>query len=66
MAIWMQIRFLLRSICWLEPLDEAEQLSHEFKHPFKDRWGTWHYKEPPFVEQVIRNYCAAVGLQLDD
>ena len=49
-----------------EAWDEAERLSHEVKHPFKDRWGNWHYKEPALVEQVIKNYCDEMGLQLLD
>ena len=47
-----------------EAWDEAERLSHEVKHPFKDRWDNWHYREPALVEQVIKNYCDEVGLQL--
>ena len=49
-----------------EAWDLAEALSHELKHPFKDRRGQWHYKEQSFVEQVIREYCYLHGLHLAD
>ena len=49
-----------------EAWDRAERLSHEVKHPFKDRWGIWHYKEISMVEQVLRNYCSLKGLDLED
>ena len=49
-----------------EAWDHAERLSHELKHPFKDRWGEWHYRELSIVEQTLRNYCDLKGLVLED
>ena len=51
-----------------EAWDRAERLSHEVKHPFKDRWGILHYQdqEISMVEEVLRNYCSLKGLHLED